>query len=210
MGKQPSQRDTAAGRRHLPALGCVLLVVGALAAGTAHAFPVAINTSAHSGKAATLAFDLIDGDGIANTTVTISSFSTDGTLGSASSVGGVSGSLPGVVTLSDSAFFNELLQAITLGSTVSWDLSIATSAANANPPDAFSFFLLEADGVTPLFKTTDPTGADALLVIDIGVDAAGNSVPHIFEPVLASGPGALALLAVLLPIAVFRSRHQRS
>lgn len=191
-------------------LGCALLVFWALAAGTAHAFPVTIDTSAHAGQAATLAFDLIDGDLAANTTVTISSFSTDGTLGSASSAGDVSGSLPGVVTLSDSAFFNELLQAITLGSTVSWDLTIATSATNANPPDAFSFFLLEADGMTPLFKTTDPTGANALVVIDIGVDAEGNSIPHVFEPVPASGPGALALLAVLLPIAVFRSRHQTS
>ena len=139
-------------------------------------FDVAINTTALSGTAAHLAFDLIDGDFVANNTATISNFTTDGTLGTATTVGGpVTGTLPGIVTIGDSDFFNELLQPITLGNTIAFTLTLTQNFAGGIP-DQFSLFLLDADPVfpLPLFSTNDPTGADALFVVDITGSAFGD------------------------------------
>src|SRR5690348_5894551 len=74
-----------------------------------------IDTSSLSGTSAQLAFDFIDGGPPPNT-ASVSGFATDGTLGAVSTVGGVVGTLPNTVTLTDSAFFNEYLQALILGS----------------------------------------------------------------------------------------------
>lgn len=76
---------------------------------TAGTLNVTVETGALSGVAAQLAFDLVDGDGAANNAVTITAFASDGALGSATPLGGVTGSLPGPVTIDDTGFFNERL-----------------------------------------------------------------------------------------------------
>jgi hypothetical protein len=45
----------------------------------------------------------------------------------------------------------------------------------SSTPDSFSFFLLD-DSLfpLPLFATTDPTGADALFIVDIDGTSGGN------------------------------------
>lgn len=130
---------------------------------------ISIGTTALQGTLAQLAFDFIDADGPSNS-LTISGFTTDGTLGAASSTGGVSGALPGTVTLTDTDFFNELLTSIVLGTTLSFTFD--TTMNGGAPPDQFSVFLLDSAAAFPLFSTTDPTGADALLAFDI--DAVGT------------------------------------
>jgi hypothetical protein len=55
---------------------------------------VSLDTTSLSGSIAQLAFDLIDGDGLVNNSVTISDFSSNGVLGTGSFSGGVTGSLP--------------------------------------------------------------------------------------------------------------------
>ena len=121
-----------------------------------------------------MAFDFIDGDGVMNNTVVVSDFSTDGTLGTASTSGNVTGTLiSGPVTLTDTDFFNEFLQEIALGNSVSFTLNLTENAPSGSPPDSFAFFLLDVVTFLPLFETTDPTSAGALFAVDINGTSSG-------------------------------------
>ena len=134
---------------------------------------VTVDTSTLSGTSAQLAFDFVDG-GTPSNTITISGFGTDGTLGSTVPTGGVSGNLPGTVVLTDSDFFNEYLTGITLGSTFSFILSATTNPADsASSPDAFSLFLLDPSAEFSLVSTSDPTGSNSLLTLNIDGSAEG-------------------------------------
>ena len=96
-------------------LARVAVLAGFLSATPAYAslILVTVDTSALAGTQADLAFDLIDGGPPPNT-VTLSEFTTGGTLGASSSTGDVTGAFPGVVTLADTSFFSEYLQNETL------------------------------------------------------------------------------------------------
>lgn len=168
--------------------------VGSLTLGSsaqAVAYKVSIDTSGLSGTVAQLALDFIDGGSPSNS-MSVGDFATDGTLGGAVSVGGVVGTLPGAVTLTDSAFFNELLTDITLGNTLS-----IVFTASANPPDpgslpdSFTAYLLDVVSGLPLFDTTDPSGASALFQFDIDGSPPGALTPY-------SVPGGQVTLAVTL------------
>lgn len=144
-------------------------------------YDITMNTSSLAGSTAALTFDFIDGGAPANS-ISISNFSTDGMLGGASSTGSVNGSVSTGLTLSDTSFFNEEQQVITLGSTVSFQLDATTNLpAAASLPDTFSLFLLDPTGTNSLTSTTDPTGADSLLTfqIDDVTNAAGDVVGQI-------------------------------
>jgi hypothetical protein len=110
--------------------------------------------------------------------------------------------------LGDNGFlnFNELLQPITLGSSLQFKLQTSNLF---NPgglaPDSFAFFILDGAASLPLFATSDPTGAGALFAVDLTGANDGLSVfaAPIGGPVWtvqppASGsvptPGALLLL----------------
>ena len=118
---------------------------------------VNVGTTPLSGTSATLAFDFIDGDGVVNNSVTISSFQSDGTVGTPIPTGAVAGTIPGTVTLSDTQFFNELLVPVVLGSSISFHVD--SSNAPGSPPDSFSLFLLDAAAVNSLVATNLPGGA---------------------------------------------------
>jgi len=203
-------------------LARALALPGVLVAILAQASPllVTVDTSALTGVSAIIAFDLTGGPTPGNT-VTLSNFATDGTLGSSSTTGTVSGAFPGIVTLDDTiTFFNEYSQAETLGTTFSFAFD-TTGNAPADPafPDGFSLFLLDPNNVgpfgpLPLVSTSDPTGADSLLLYNIGEpdplsvyqsDAVTVSVTGVPEP------GTLALaLAGLLALPVLRSVRKYS
>lgn len=96
------------------------------------------------GRCSDLAFDFIGNDGIAsNNTVVVSDFYTSGTLGNSSSLGGVLAihpSPPGPfpIALTDTLFFNEFLQELTLGATVSFTLNLTGQWASGSLlPDSF-------------------------------------------------------------------------
>ena len=147
--------------------------------------PIAIATSSLAGTSAQLAFDFIDGGSPSNSII-ISAFSTDGLLGSANTVGGVSGILPSNVTLTDTSFFNEYLQDITLANSVLFDFSATGNApALGSFPDSFSFFLLNAATGLPLLATSDPTGANAFFSFDI---TGANGGLQIFSPLVSTQP----------------------
>ncbi|MEP7162697.1 MAG: hypothetical protein ABI747_02940, partial [Candidatus Moraniibacteriota bacterium] len=103
-------------RKAIAWLGGWIALASFLVVPVAYATPIQItvDTSSFAGTSAALALDLIDGGSPANS-VTVSGFSTTGTLGLNSSIGDVTGAFPGSVTLSDTSFFNEYLQNLTLG-----------------------------------------------------------------------------------------------
>ena len=140
--------------------------------GPAHALSIGftLDTSSLFGTNANLAFDFIDGAGVNNNTAIISNFLTNGTLGSASSLGGVSGSLATSLNITDTVFFNELLQGINLGNSLSFTLDLTSNFAGGIP-DAFSFFILN-DAALSSLVTTDLLG-DALFTTDINGTVGG-------------------------------------
>jgi hypothetical protein len=194
------------------------LAIAALAAclgmGVATASPVqvSIDTSALAGTSATLAFDFVEG-GPPSNSVTITGFSSDGTLGSATLTGDVTGTLPGTVTLGDAQFFNELLQDIVLGSTIAF-----TFDATGNPPDdgslpdAFSFFILDPKTLMSLIETTDLTGAGSLLLFSIGssspLEVYGS--PQVTITAVSTVPEPSSALLVLIAMAAGAALRSRS
>jgi hypothetical protein len=123
-------------------------------------FNINVNTTSLAGTTVNLAFDFINGDGLTNNTAQVSNFLTDGNfdpnLGSLT--GGVSGLLNSTVIFSDTSFFNEFLQPVTLGNAFQFQL-YTTNALTGLLPDSFSFFILGSNGL-PLVTTTDPAGSD--------------------------------------------------
>ena len=161
----------------------ILLLVSGNAWGLSLPYSVVVNTTPLVGSGAQLAFDFIDG-GAPSNTATISGFATNGTLGSFTKTGSVNGNLPGTITLADTlviggstfpSFFNEYLQNITLGTTLSFLLNETTNGpSGASSPDSFSFFLLNPTTNFSLVSTSDPTGANALFVLDINGSPQGQ------------------------------------
>jgi len=153
----------------------LLMAIGTPSAARASVIGVTIDTTALSGTTADLIFDFIDG-GLPANTVSISNFSTDGALGARSTVGSVTGILPGNVAFSDATFFNEYLTGITLGSKLSFRVTLSdVPPAPGASPDAFSLFLFNAAGTQSLVTTSDPTGSDALLLLNLRGLGVGDS-----------------------------------
>lgn len=142
-------------------------------------YQVSIDTTILSGTPAILALDFIDG-GLASNTITVSSFSTTGTLGSTSGIGDVTGALPGVVILGDTFFFNEHRAGITLEGSIFFVFT-PTMNPPVGIPDSFSVFLLNTTSGFPLFATTDPTGTDALFHFDI--DGTSGGALNVFNKI---------------------------
>ena len=170
-----------------------------------------------------LAFDLTDGGNTVTNSVTISGF-TGATLTGAAGYpmvsGNVTGTLPGNVTLVDTAF-SEYLDNANLGTLLSFVLNITGNAPEQGAfPDAFALFLVDPIDPTTTFPTSDPTGANALFQYTIGND----NQPELFCPVTVPGcitvtpvvvavpePAAIALvLAALLALTAARSRARKS
>ena len=178
--------------RTTPLLACLLLSFTQAKADPV-TFHVSINTTPIAGTAGFLAFDLLGGSPLQGNTATIVAFATTGVLGSSSTSGNVTGSLTSPpLVLTTSVFFNEFLQGVTFGSGLTtFDLTLSSNFMTGSVPDSFSFFLL--DSTFNPFTTSDPTGANALFVIDI----TNATTPTVFTSSFASvtvtpaGPGAV-------------------
>ena len=172
--------QTLSSRRFLPvALTAAALLTFAAAGRADTTYHVSLNTSSLTTLASppgpfSLDFQLIDGGDPSNNTATISNFNF-GTGGSAptddlgaSSNGTASGGLAsGTISLADDALTNELYEAFTPGSSLTFDVTLTTNpepSATSNP-DAFTFSLL--DGGLTAIPTLDPTMADTLVAVDI-------------------------------------------
>lgn len=140
-------------------------------------YDVALNTTpliGNSNAPFALDFQLTSGDtssGVVNT-VTLSQF-TFGNGGSAASggpfpnSGNALGDLSSTVALNTSGgtFFNEFSQFFTPGSMLMFQLNLTNNAQPPPTPDEFTFQLI--DKTDAQIATTDPSGSDSLLVIDL-------------------------------------------
>jgi hypothetical protein len=179
------------GARLLLWTGLGIAVSAASVASAARAdvlYDVTLNTSALSGITGALTFDFIDG-GPPDNSVSISIFTTDGTLGAPSSTGSVTGTVATGLGMTDASFFNEQQQLMTLGTSISFELDATTNLpAPGSLPDTFSLFLLDPTGTSSLVSTSDPTGADSLLTFQINdtTNASGAVVGEM--DVYGAGP----------------------
>lgn len=151
-------------------------------ASPADAFNVTVTTAPIQGVPGFVIFDFIGGSPLFNNNATVSGFTTNAILGGATTSGAVSGTLtPGPLVLSDTAFLSEWNQSATFGTAMSFQLTLDTNFVLGGIPDEFSFFLEDSTG-TP-FATSDPTGADALFVVDI---TGSPLTPQVFTSSSAS------------------------
>ena len=159
-----------------------------------------------------LAFVLTDGGGSGdrNNTAMLSNFAFGG--GSAGAVfltlGGATGDLLSGVTLTDSSFFNALSSSFTPGTTLGFQLALTTKIDPGGTPDQFSVVILRSDG-SPV-PTTDPTGANSLLTVNI--DSALPGAMR-FDLVGVPEPSSFLLLipglAILAGMRIRRARPER-
>jgi hypothetical protein len=145
----------------------------------------------------------------------------DGTAGSTSTTGNVTGSGPWTFSDAGGSFFNELLATFNLmGMSLSFSLSTTDhSPALGSVPDAFSIVVLDASGTVPLITTDDPRGTNEVFVLDIGQGFAGVSVStpdqEGFVVSAAPGvslpePGSAALLLAAVAGCLTLRRSQKS
>ena len=153
---------------------CAALIgVMFLGIGSAQAAPVHVALTGLGFSAGRIAFDFIDG-GAPNNSVSITKSSLVGSLADFRS-GGVEGSLDSTLILRDSAFFTEY-STLYFADVITFTFETSNLGPSSGAlPDSFSVFLLTPDlPLTSLIRTTDPTGADALLQFSIDGTADGQ------------------------------------
>ena len=136
---------------------------------------VTLDTSALIGSSAgpfEVAFVFSDGNGTGdgNNTVTLSNFlfgvgGSAGSVDTSLSTGGVSGDLSSGASLVDSSFLNIFASSFTPGTLLFFLLSVTTNVDAGGTPDELSLVLLQGSGFP--VPTTDPSGLNTLLTIDI-------------------------------------------
>ncbi len=202
------------------ALGAALLLLSAAPAQAASTYHAAINTAALVANTGSgpfyLDFSLSNASVAGNNTVMVSNFIFTGgaAAGSATLTGDATGNLGSTITLNDTAFFNDIYQGFTQGTTgISFDVTTTTNVDSINsldPTDVFSFSILDntlaniptshADGVSLFTQAFDSllhdTGSFANSSPAAGTGAfAGVTVNSVPEPsralLLMGGLGAL-------------------
>lgn len=170
--------------------------------GDALAYAVTLDTSALAGTSGRLEFLLLDGDGVANNTAVVSNIASNGTFVGTDCSVGCTGGPP--FTLSDSLGLGQFLYDLTLGTTLSFDLSVTTNyggVPGTDPADLFALSLLNPVTNFSLVTTDLAFPPDALLTIDLTgsgvVRIAGTTSPNVAVGVVPE-PGSLALTAVAL------------
>src|SRR5579875_2975138 len=167
-------------KRYAMLAGVVTALISAVA--WASSYQITVNTTPIQGQSGFIVFDFVAGSPPQKNTATIQNFTTDATLGSSTPSGSVTGTLsPGPLTFSDTSFLNEWEQQATFGATMSFDLSVTTNNQSGAIPDEFSFYLLNSNQLP--YMTTDPTGADALIALDIN---SANPVLQVYSSTFAS------------------------
>jgi hypothetical protein len=173
-------------------LAGIVLCLGGQPAWAGTVYEVTLNTSpltALSGSYS-LFFQLTDGSGSddANNMVTLSSFSFGGggSIDPAQLWGGVSGDLETQVTMTDSSFYNAMVQGFTPGSQLSFKLDLTDNADSGGVPDLFAMSVLDANGSE--IPSLDSSGANTLLSVTFG--AALDIEPFATDSSTATSTGA--------------------
>ncbi len=177
----------------------LLLAVSALASQAGTIYQVALDTSGLGplGTPTQAYFALTNGSTANTNTVIIDQFSPSGNKSS--------------ITLTDSNFFQFDTFDFLLGSALTFRINSSEILDPGGTPDELSFFLLQ-NGVT--ITTTDPTSADAFLLLDIGANPSlilFGTPPNGPLPDVTTGsvpePGAVSLVAAGLAALALRRRY---
>jgi hypothetical protein len=193
-------------------------------------YEVSLDTSGlvgNSNAPFALDFQLTSGDtssGVANSaTLSLFTFGAGGSAGIGNpfpNSGNASGDLVSIVTLNTSggSFFNEFSQYFTPGSVLTFQLDVTNNPQPGGTPDEFTLQLI--DDTLGEIPTTDPSGSDSLVIIDL---TGGTLAPEVYTtngdgvtitPVLSPAtsavpePSAFWLAATVLPL-VLRNRQLR-
>jgi hypothetical protein len=172
-------------------IGIVLTLTFVMAEGIGRASTFSFDTSSLSGGPFYLNFQFIDGSGTndANNVITITLLSGGIPLGVPMLIGGASGNLSTTALLVDSSFFNEITQQFEPGLTISFDVALTSNVDVGSPPDEFTFAILDSSFQEIL--TTDPTGGNVLLRIDIN-----SSAPTVDSYAPVPEPSTILLLSI--------------
>lgn len=148
----------------------LVVVVLGCAASADTIYNVTLNTAPLIGHpagpfAVELQFNDGNGAGDANNTALLSGFlfGGGGPSGAPMNIGGVAGNLASSITMSDSSFFNQLIQNFVPGGSLAFQLSLTTNLDSGGVPDEFSLSILDSSG----FEIPTLGPANALLIIDI-------------------------------------------
>jgi hypothetical protein len=164
---------------------------------------VAVDTSAWAGQDGYLDIQFNPGIGAARpATATISGFTLigGGALGAAADSGTITGTLPGVVSITNDAGINGPLQAITFGSGFIFLLDMSsTPVAGASAESLFSVSLL--DSALSAYLGPVPVAG-----VTVGVDGALSLQSSDIGVVAPEPASALLLLGGIAALAVFRRR----
>lgn len=135
-------------------------------------------------------------------TATITGFSTNGVLSAAAPVlsGNAAGLLPGPVTLINSTAFHDYFHGITLGTTISFVVTLSGPAVDtpngmATAGSTFAISLYAADGVTPIL-TNQGAASGAIALIDVNLN--GSTTTTAF-PTATGGPSVATLTPQVRP-----------
>ena len=158
------------------------------------AYLVTVNTGAISGTSGFLDFSFAPGNGSQAAFVSIGSFIPGGSLfGSPVVHGGVSGVLPGTVTIDNSTAFNDYFQGFHFGTTIQFLLSFGglavTSPDGTSSGSTFGFGMFENSAGTIPLLTTDPFGN--AFTVDVNPD--GSTTPPVFPADVLGAPPAATL-----------------
>lgn len=160
---------------------------------------VTVNTSAISGSLGFLDFDFAPGPDSQDAFANISNFSPSGSLTGAPEVtGGASGTLPGTLTIDNSAQFNDYFRGFNYGGTITFLLSLGGPALTSpdglsSSGNTFAFGMFDQSGNKPLL-TTDPNGNT--FIVNLNLD--GTATPVMFSST-PGGPPVATLNAVPEP-----------
>jgi hypothetical protein len=175
------------------AVAALLLIFGAPTSfATGISLNVSINTSGlpiSPGSEIFFIFTDGSGTGDANNTATMTTFALGGgSVGAvdiANTFGGASGDISSTVSLTDSSFTNVFAETFSAGSSLSFLLNLTTNLDAGGTPDLFSVAVADPSGT--FISTSDPTGFNNLLVINL--NSASPSVSTFSSSVNVSTPG---------------------
>ena len=185
-------------------------------------YQIQVNTSAIAGTSGNLDFQFNPGNATSQPAfVTIFGFASDGTLaGSLATMGDVTGTLPPVVTIHNTAGFNDYSDGFTFGNNLSFRVTfdgpaITSPSGTATAGSTFAFTLFNSDFSGMLLSTDSVNG----VLVEGDVDIHGNVAITNFgvdsttdiSPVPEPASTGLALVGLLgLAIAIKGYRECRA
>lgn len=170
---------------------------------------VTIDTSAANvggSSPAEVIFSLTDGNGTGdgNNTITLSdiTFGAGATLDPAVDTSNVTGTIDTTVSMADTTFDSSLGILFNPGATVSFLLDFTSNPDSGGTPDSFSFVMFDSNG--NLVATSDPTGADTIMNLNLDGSNTSTFADSNYATVTAASvatPESSSLLLLMMGLA---------